>query len=79
MTSAINGAEHGCKRFKIYGDYGYQSETLLEEFDRLDDATRWLKRYVRWGNMGGFDIIEVAHFAPDGEYLTHETIRADND
>ena len=54
-------------KFKIYGDYGYQNETLLGEFDNLSDAIRQAKGYVE----DGYDVIEVANFSPDGEYLTH--------
>jgi len=54
-------------KFKIYGDYGYQNETLLGEFDNVSDAIRQAKGYVE----DGYDVIEVANFSADGEYLTH--------
>jgi len=58
-------------KFKIYGDYGYQNETLLEEFDNLIDAIRQAKGYVLKYFEDGYDVIEVASFSPDGEYITH--------
>jgi hypothetical protein len=57
-------------QFKIYGDYGYVSETLLEEFDSERDAVRWAQDYVDGGDFGGYVRIEVAYFAPNGEYVT---------
>lgn len=57
--------------YKIYGDYGYQGETLLEEFDDLSDAIRWAEGYTEDGDFGGHAVIEVASFSADGEYLTH--------
>jgi hypothetical protein len=55
--------------FKIYGDYGYTSETLLEEFDTLSEAVRWCDGYVSDGNFGGYGLLEIAWFAEDGEYV----------
>jgi len=54
--------------YKIYGDYGYTSETLLEEFESFDEAVYWVERYVGDGDFGGHEIIEVAEFADD-EYV----------
>ena len=54
-------------KFKIYGDYGYQNETLLGEFDNVGDAIQQAKGYVE----DGYDVIEVSSFSPDGEYITH--------
>jgi hypothetical protein len=56
-------------KFKIYGDYGYTTETLLEEFDTRSEAVRWAEGYVESGDFGGYDVIEVARFADDGEYI----------
>lgn len=56
-------------RFKIYGDYGFEGEALLEEFDTYGEAKRWFERYTRWGDMGGHDRIEIAEFNKDGEYI----------
>jgi len=40
-------------QYKIYGDYGYQNETLLGEFDNVSDAIRQAKGYVE----DGYDVI----------------------
>jgi hypothetical protein len=63
--------------FYVYGDYGYLSEELLEEFSQLAEALRWVSEYIRGGDFGGYDVIEVASFADDGEYITHTTFRKD--
>lgn len=59
--------------YQIYGDYGYQGETLLEEFDNLSDAIMWAEGYIEQGDFGGYSVIEVASFTADGEYITHWT------
>jgi hypothetical protein len=64
--------------FKIYGDYGYTSETLLEEFDTRSEALRWAEGYVESGDFGGYDVIEVATFADDGEYIVIQKYRAED-
>jgi hypothetical protein len=56
-------------KFEIYGDYGYTTQTLLEEFDTLSEAVRWCDGYVEGGDFGGFGLIEIAWFAEDGEYV----------
>lgn len=56
--------------YKIYGDYGYTTETLLEEFDSQNEAVRWAKDYAESGDFGGYTMIEVAYFAESGEYET---------
>jgi len=55
--------------FKIYGDYGYTTENLLEEFDTYEEAERWVEGYIRWGDFGGYDVIEIAFFDEHGEYI----------
>ena len=65
--------------FQIYGDYGYASEQLLEEFDTQKEAVSWAKGYTKWGDLGGYDQIEVASFASDGEYLSHWKLAKDED
>jgi hypothetical protein len=56
--------------YKIYGDYGYIAETLLEEFNDFGDAVHWVEGYVADGDFGGHTVIEIATFADDGEYVT---------
>ena len=55
--------------YKIYGDYGYTTETLLEEFESYAEAKRWLDGYTDAGDFGGYTVIEIARFAEDGEYV----------
>lgn len=62
-------------KFKVYGDYGYTSECELFESDSQNEAVRWANNYVKDG-FGGYDIIDVAYFAADGEYNTVLTLRS---
>ena len=55
--------------FKVYGDYGYISEMLLEQFEDFDSAVRWAEGYCGDGDFGGYTMIEVAQFDDSGEYL----------
>ena len=54
--------------YKIYGDYGYTSETLLEEFESYADARHFVDGYTDGGDFGGYTVIEIARFAGD-EYM----------
>ena len=57
-------------KYKIYGDYGYTTETLLEEFNTRSEAIRWAERYAESGDFGGYYVIEVAwHNSNTGEYV----------
>lgn len=49
-------------KYKVYGDYGYRSECELYESDNLQEAKVWAGNYVRWGDFGGYSVIEVFHF-----------------
>jgi len=55
--------------YKIYGDYGYRTECLLHETESLPAAERWVDRYTQSGDMGGYNIIEVARFDARDEYV----------
>lgn len=55
--------------YKIYGDYGYVSETLLEQFNDFGDAVHWCENYCADGDTGGYAMIEIATHAEDGEYV----------
>ena len=63
---------------KVYGDYGYESECLLHECNTVGQATAWLARYTRNGDMGGYKVLEIATFAEDGEYITQLSVNADD-
>jgi len=54
--------------YKIYGDYGYIAETLLEECNTISEAIRWAEDYVEGGDFGGYNIIEIGRFAENDEY-----------
>jgi hypothetical protein len=65
-------------KFKIYGDYGYTTETLLEEFDTRSEAIRWAEAYAESGDFGGYTCIEVAWFAESGEYVVERGYDAED-
>jgi hypothetical protein len=65
------------KTYFVYGDYGYVSECELYQTNNLAEAKAWATNYTRWGDMGGYNCIEVAWFAEDGEYMTEMRIEAD--
>ena len=65
-------------KYKIYGDYGYTTETLLEEFDTLTEAVRWAEQYAESGDFGGYTCIEVAWFTEDGEYIVERRLEAED-
>ena len=66
-------------KFKIYGDYGYTSQTLLEEFDTRAEAIRWAEDYARQGDFGGYKLIEVAwHDGYSGEYIIERAYHAED-
>lgn len=66
--------------YKIFGDYGYTGESLLAEFDTLQAAVDWLRNYEAetFGILGGYHVVEIATFTDSGEYVTHETLRAED-
>lgn len=57
-------------KFQIFGDYATVDETVLEQFNSLDEAIRWVHGFVRGGNFGGYDNIQVIRFAEDDEAIT---------
>jgi len=48
--------------YYVYGNYGTDSECELFQSEYLFEAIDFAKRYVRWGDMGGYDAIEVISF-----------------
>jgi|SanBayMetagenome_1026888.scaffolds.fasta_scaffold87078_2 hypothetical protein len=60
--------------YYVYGDYGYQSENVLAEFDTFNEAKLWYHKYTRNCDLGGYSIIEVASFEENGEYVVHERV-----
>lgn len=65
------------REYKVYGDYGYNSECELYSDHSLADAKSFARDYTRHGDMGGYHCIEVAWFADDGEYMVELRIMAD--
>lgn len=65
-------------KYIVYGDYGYVSEQELHTSLSNNDAVRWAKNYCR-RDTGGYNIIEVAYFAADGEYVPVWRTEADED
>lgn len=63
--------------YYIYGDYGYTTETLLEQFENYADAVRFVDGYTEAGDFGGYSMIEIARFAGD-EYVVEYRVDADD-
>jgi len=64
--------------FTVYGDYGYTSECELFSSDSQNEAIRWANDYVKSGDFGGYNVIEVSYFDRYGEYESVFTLRADD-
>ena len=64
--------------YQIYGDYGYISECLLEEFDDKKEAVQWAKNYTKGGDLGGYNVVEVIWFMADGEAVTEWLLSAED-
>lgn len=64
--------------YYVFGDYGYVNEQELFRSSSLSEAKEWAQRYTRHGDMGGYNCIEVAYFASDGEYVDELRIMADD-
>lgn len=45
--------------YTVYGNYGTESENVLFNTEYLSDAIEFAKRYIRWGDFGGYEVIEV--------------------
>ncbi len=59
--------------FEVYGDYGYENETLLGKFDKRNDAIKWADENYN-DEMTEYRIVEVAFFV-EGEYCPVHVIR----
>ena len=42
--------------YQIWGDFGKPTQTLLEEFNWLEEARAWFRGYTRY-DLGGYDFI----------------------
>ena len=45
--------------YTVYGDYGTEDENILFDSQYLFEAIDFVKRYIHWGDMGGYKVIEV--------------------
>jgi len=45
--------------YSVYGDYGMESECCLFNSEYLFEAIDFAKRYIRWGDFGGYEVIDV--------------------
>ena len=45
--------------YTVYGDYSTDDENILFVSEYLSDAIDFCKRYMRWGDMGGYKVIEI--------------------
>jgi hypothetical protein len=65
-------------RYKVFGDYGYTSERLLYESEQRGRAISFAEDLADNGDFDGLNVIEVAYFAPDGEYVVERKYRAED-
>ena len=67
------------RTYYVYGDYGYVSENELYSTNNLQEALNFARNYTRWGDMGGYSVIEVAWFNEDGEYIEELRIESEEE
>ena len=65
-------------KYQVFGDYGYQSECELEIFETAERARRFVDGYTKYGDMGGYEVIEVITFADSGEAIVHYRVDAND-
>ena len=58
------------REYTVYGDYGFSSQGNLFSSCSQSEAIQWAKDYTKDGDLGGYNIIEVGFFYPNGEYDT---------
>jgi hypothetical protein len=63
--------------YQIYGDYALVTETLLEEFDNKAEAIRWVQGYIKHGDLGGYESIEVMRILESGESVTIHLVQSE--
>ena len=66
------------KIFYVFGDYGYVNEQELFSTESLSEARAWAQQYCAQGDLGGYNCVEVAWFAGDGEYMEELRIMAED-
>jgi hypothetical protein len=62
--------------YYVYGSYGYTNEQLYYEGPDYAQAQRAFDHVTDDPeDMDGHEVVEIASFASDGEFLTHQTRR----
>jgi hypothetical protein len=62
----------------VYGDYALNTQCELERFDSVDRARQFVDGYTKYGDLGGYDTIEVITFLASGEAVTHHRVDAED-
>ncbi len=65
------------KDYGVFGDRGYVTEELLFESNSVNEAIEFAEGYTKTGNMGGYNIIEVA-FDLNGSMVTTRTMETES-
>ena len=55
--------------YHVFADYATQGEAELFHCTNKKEAISWAERYVVEGRADWCSTIEVAYFAPDGEFM----------
>ena len=68
------------RTYYVFGDYGYADQCELYASTSLSEAEAFARKYVRWGDFGGYNEIAVCWFADDGEYVEElQLLQCDED
>lgn len=70
----IVGKASGDRKYYVYADYGYKTETCLYEGSKAGAMTVFFQNKSEV-STDGYEMLEVAYFAEDGEYVTLITER----
>jgi hypothetical protein len=65
-------------QYKVYGDYGYTTQCLLKDSATLGEAIEFARGYTRYGDMGGYSVIEVVWFDEDGQFHAAWTMHSED-
>ena len=57
--------------YKVFSNYGYNSEELIAECDTLGHAINYFRNFIsEWAQPG--ERVEIISFADDGEAVTYK-------
>lgn len=59
----------------LYVDYGYVTERLIWQGNSLTVGIQKFNAEKRASEKGDFDVLDLARFADDGEFITEKTFR----